>query len=1396
MDLICITTMMKTELRSCPNHPSVLSDFVRSVELWIQNTAQWVVLCLALGSASLQAAVHYVNGGLETDPAPNGQSWATAWTTIADAMSAATEGDEIWVAQGVYKEFVVLKNGVALYGGFNGTETHRDQRNFTWNTTTIFGDGGTNTNNVVIIENATNTLTRLDGFNIEKNPLTVGSAIYTTNASPWIANNRIVGLKRFREGPISCYVGGPVISNNIIADNGYFTLLPVLDEINSDAGAIACRDADATIVHNLIVGNRATTVGGIYYFCGTPHIEGNTIAGNIGKWLTGGIDIWGASSAMVFNNKIIGNAVGDFHLAGSAAALSCIASTNTLIANNLIQGNVLGRYLTSTTILTAGLLLKQNVGGQVIHNTIVQNRGGVEGAIHSVSNQITVANNIVTFNSSGISGTADLSLFNNCVYGNGTNDYVNVPNMTGIQGNISADPMLSGDARFPGWHLLVDSPCRAQGNSTFVQTNWTDLDGEERLMDGLVDIGADAFHGTTPEFTPAICRVTTTGDDRNDGTTWEKSMRTVQAALDRAAVTGGEVWVAEGTYRECIIMRPMVYLYGGFAGTEANRSERDWKAHETILDGQNAGTVVTYACMCEWNTLDGFTIQNGAANRGGGIFGTYSSPIIANNKIINNSATNNYASAQCRGGGIYTEHCSLMLSNNIIKGNVSAAGGGVYTFYDDGDILLRNTFTDNTCVAGGSTLGGIWNGGGGLCAVSSSVKVINNVFFANYVKRPYSSVAKAYGGAIFIVHDGYHASEVRNNTFLLNYNETHLSSSGGMAIQRANNVVCANNLFAYNSNVLFTESVTNIQWLNNCTISANKFTYTGITNQTGLNGNISADPLFVQPPQPFLMSNSPCIDVGTSAMVDDGELDWAGNPRMAGAGVDIGAIEYTGTVPDLPRLIYHVSTNGSDAQDGFTWSAAKRTVQATVSAATITGGDIWVAQGTYAENVAMGPYVYLYGGFDGTETSLEQRDWAAHPTILDGGSKGCVVTIDNAGPYSTLSGFTITNGHGMGDSGGISCEDSSPIISFNRIVGNQSVSYSGGIECRNGSPIIYNNLIAFNTNGSIGNPSASGVCLDMCSNACVIHNTVISNRPSNGQFLSAAVLTTAGGTFINNLIACNQDAGIYFHKFAMGAKIPVLSNNCVYGHSLSNHLIVPIGVNDFTNNPMLVPGTFELSADSPCIDAGNDGAVRDTLDLLGQPRISGGHVDIGAFEYAAPGQWIPLVPDPSALSLTPMTVGGITYVAYGFEFAEAQCRLQTVAPALWEGSNATVDLPLEQWTGRDIQGTNRLGGTLVLGALKPGAYALAVKVSGTLLKTVQIDVPETSGSTLAWQPRQTGESLKLQVLGVSGVSYRLLASTNLIDWESVATNQGAPFAFDIPVETNRPACFYRVEVAP
>ncbi|MCB9297735.1 MAG: DUF11 domain-containing protein [Lewinellaceae bacterium] len=146
-------------------------------------------LTSSLGNSGTAGDLLYVNTILYVDRdamgAANGLSWADAFTNLQDALAIAQSGDEIWVAEGAYypdqgtgytpgerAHSFVMKNGVAIYGGFpnTGDPTFAD-RNWATHETILSGDIGTaddnSDNSYHIIFNDNNGLNSsavLDGF--------------------------------------------------------------------------------------------------------------------------------------------------------------------------------------------------------------------------------------------------------------------------------------------------------------------------------------------------------------------------------------------------------------------------------------------------------------------------------------------------------------------------------------------------------------------------------------------------------------------------------------------------------------------------------------------------------------------------------------------------------------------------------------------------------------------------------------------------------------------------------------------------------------------------------------------------------------------------------------------------------------------------------------------------------------------------------------------------------------------------------------------------------------------------------------------------------------------------------------------------------------------------------
>jgi hypothetical protein len=130
-------------------------------------------------SASASGTTRYVKSNGVISGSCNG--WGSACELSYVLNSIPVSGDQIWVQAGIYKPTgstdrtisFTLKNGVAIYGGFNGTETSLNQRNPASNVAILSGEIG-------VVGSGTNNTAILDGFTI-----TAGNASNDKGGGMW-----------------------------------------------------------------------------------------------------------------------------------------------------------------------------------------------------------------------------------------------------------------------------------------------------------------------------------------------------------------------------------------------------------------------------------------------------------------------------------------------------------------------------------------------------------------------------------------------------------------------------------------------------------------------------------------------------------------------------------------------------------------------------------------------------------------------------------------------------------------------------------------------------------------------------------------------------------------------------------------------------------------------------------------------------------------------------------------------------------------------------------------------------------------------------------------------------------------------------------------------------------
>jgi len=342
----------------------------------------------------------------------------------------------------------------------------------------------------------------------------------------------------------------------------------------------------------------------------------------------------------------------------------------------------------------------------------------------------------------------------------------------------------------------------------------------------------------------------------------------IQDAIN-AAVNGDTVIVRVGTYTENIDL----------AGKDIHLKSESGPALTTI-DGNQTGSVVTFTSGEGPGTiLEGFTLTNGNALFGGGIYCSTASPSLVGNVITGNTAGG-------YGGGIFCSISTAYIGGNTITQNSSAGEtGGIHCFDSSNPVIHGNLITANTSDSNGGGISCITNssptissnvitynatygaGAGILCMDISSPLIVNNIIAWN-------SVSAATGGGIYC---GYSSSpEVLNCTICDN-----TSGNGG-------------GLFSYSSTPVITNSIVWNNFPNQISGSTPVVTYSDVQGGYTGNGNIDTDPLFVDPAgdDHHLTFNSPCRDAGDGSVPNLPGEDFEGDPRNPGKTVDIGADEF------------------------------------------------------------------------------------------------------------------------------------------------------------------------------------------------------------------------------------------------------------------------------------------------------------------------------------------------------------------------------------------------------------------------------------------------------------------------------------------------------------------------
>ena len=305
------------------------------------------------------------------------------------------------------------------------------------------------------------------------------------------------------------------------------------------------------------------------------------------------------------------------------------------------------------------------------------------------------------------------------------------------------------------------------------------------------------------------------------------------------------------------------------------------------------------------------------------------------------------------------------------------------------------------------------------------------------------------------------------------------------------------------------------------------------------------------------------------------------------------------------------------------------------------GGGVWCESGSclVSNCLVTGNGAYLYGG-GAHKGTLRTCTLTANSAAYGGGAysnsltnctvtgnwvgaigggcyastlNNCMVTSNSAYAYGggayqgTLENCIVRANSAAHGGGAYAAALSNATLSANR------ASYGGGAQLG-----VLNNCTL---TGNSATNSGGGAC------ACSLTNCVVT----------ANAARVGGGAASGMLINCSVTANSATN-YGGGTDSATLGNCIVYyntgpdanysGGALNSCCTTPLpggGTGNFTNAPLFVDqagGDLHLQTNSPCINAGLNAYAPGTLDLDGNPRIGGGTVDVGAYEFQSPASRI------------------------------------------------------------------------------------------------------------------------------------------------------------------------------
>jgi len=329
-------------------------------------------LLLLLGGAAQVA--HADPNDLFAAPEGSGNDCSQASPcALQTALDKATDGDTIYLAQGVYtgtgEAVITLIKSITLYGGWDGFPTGPIVRDPDTYPTILDGE---NQRRVIYIGG--NISPTIEGFVIARGNAShaptnagYGGGIYSLNATPIIANNLITGNVAYTGTAIAGNGGGLCIVNPagtaVITGNRVISNVASLNSNGAGGGIRLSSASHAQVINNVVLSNTAALsasrgYGGGIIIEGSSEgtmggssegtmLSGNRVQGNValarsdgsGQGYGGGIDV-GSSSVLLTDNDILSNTAVLTGGIGYGGGIALMGSQSITVTGNRIEHNI------------------------------------------------------------------------------------------------------------------------------------------------------------------------------------------------------------------------------------------------------------------------------------------------------------------------------------------------------------------------------------------------------------------------------------------------------------------------------------------------------------------------------------------------------------------------------------------------------------------------------------------------------------------------------------------------------------------------------------------------------------------------------------------------------------------------------------------------------------------------------------------------------------------------------------------------------------------------------------------------------------------------------------------------------------------------------------------------